>query len=147
MQIESTRRSLLMSGGRYPVLRTIGILYLIGAAFTAVAGIVAFGWMMWSAPANPGDRISLGLGILAVAFFGVLAMLMIAEVIKLIIDVEHSARTCAMALALRAEQSLPLAADTVVAPSGNGAAVVTNRVAVFHDVNEETAEAALIRGH
>ena len=32
-------RAHMMSGGRYPVLRTIAILYLVGAAVTAITGL------------------------------------------------------------------------------------------------------------
>jgi hypothetical protein len=139
-----------MSGGRYPVLRTIGIFYLLGAALTAVAGVAGAAWTFFRAPAGMGDRINLGLGVLAATFFGVLAMLMIAEVIKLFIDMEHNTRMTAMAVAMRAEQSMGMAtpAGSVVAPgvAVDGVAVAP-RMAGFHTPDEETAEAALLRGH
>lgn len=155
----------VLSGGRYPVLRTIAILYLIVAAVTAIAGIVGFVWALargpaiygfGQVPAAWGGRISAGLEILVTTFFACLAMLVVAEVIKLLIDVEHNTRTSAMALAARAEQVLPSAtmapmpAETVVPPGSPVAATTTtpNRIAVFfHNADEETAEAALLRGH
>jgi hypothetical protein len=154
MQHERTH-SHFMSGGRYPVLRTIGILYLIAAGVTAIAAIVGFGWSLASAPANWGDRWTVGLSILAAGFLGVLMLLVVAEVIKLFIDVEHNSRMCAMALAARADQSVviaPTPAGTVVAPATEatvpGTGVGSSRIAPFlHTPDEETAEAALIRGH
>jgi hypothetical protein len=133
------------SGGRYPVLRAIGIFYLIGAAVTAIAGIAGAVWMMVWAPAALRDRVSMGLGVLAATFFAVLAMLVIAEVIKLFIDVEHNTRLTASALASRGS---PIPAGTVVAPDSPnlvGDGMHTNRMAAYLD--DETAEAALIRGH
>ena len=155
----------MLSGGRYPVLRTIAILYLIVAAVTAIAGIAGFIWALargpaiyglGQAPVSWGGRISEGLGILATTFFACVAMLVVAEVIKLFIDVEHNTRTSAMALALRAQQlqpsatMAPLPAETVVPPGSTVATSNTtpNRIAVFfHSPDEESAEAALIRGH
>lgn len=142
-----------MTGGRYPVLRTIAILYLIVAVVTAIAGIVAAVWTLARAPAAWPDRISLALGIAAADFFAVLAMLVIAEVIKLFIDVEHNTRLTAMSLALRTEQptvAAPTPAGTVVAPNSpllTGEGMRSSRIAVFQTSDEETAESALLRGH
>jgi hypothetical protein len=138
----------LSSGGRYPVLRTIGIFYLLGAALTTIAGIAAAGWELFRAPDNMINRIQLSLGVLAATFFAVLAMLMIAEVIKLFIDMEHNTRMTAMAMAMRAEGAAPTPAGTVVAPGVpvDGVAVAP-RMAAFHSPDEETAEGALLRGH
>lgn len=153
MHTAQTNRHVL-SGGRYPVLRTLGILYLIGAAVTALAGIAAVIWTLARAPAGWGDRINVSLGILAATVFGVLAMLVIAEVIKLFIDVEHNTRLAAMALAMRNEQPqqtiAPMPAGTVVPPTApmTTAGIAPNRVAaLLQSRDEETAEAALIRGH
>lgn len=138
-----------MSGGRYPVLRTIGIFYLIFAAVTALAGLVGCVWTLAFAPASMGERITMALGVLAATFFAVLAMLVIAEVIKLAIDVEHNTRITAMAAASRLSPTAPpVPAGTVVAPDSPmlvGDGMHTNRVSAYLD--EETAEAALIRGH
>src|SRR4051812_5256237 len=147
-----TSHAHLMSGGRYPVLRTIGIFYLLGAALTTIAGVVAAGWELFRAPDNMTNRIQLSLGVLAATFFAVLAMLMIAEVIKLFIDMEHNTRMAAMAAAMRAEQTaMPTPAGSVVAPGAPGVVVdgvaVAPRIAGFHTPDEETAEAALLRGH
>ena len=143
----------LMSGGRYPVLRTLGIFYLLGAAVTAIAGIAAAGWTVFRAPDTMTHRVNLSLGLLAATFFAVLAMLMIAEVIKLFIDMEHNTRMTAMAVAARAEQAMamPTPAGSVVAPTASGAVVVdgvpNSRIVALHTPDEETAEAALLRGH
>ena len=137
-----------MSGGRYPVLRTIGIFYLLFAGLTAIAGAVACVWTMIWAPAALGERISMGLGVLAATFFTVLAMLMIAEVIKLFIDIANHTRIAAMAAVANPGLSAPTPAATVVAPDSPtlvGDGMHTNRVATYLD--EETAEAALLRGH
>src|SRR3954463_10148066 len=139
----------LMSGGRYPVLRTIGIFYLLGAALTTIAGVVAAGWELFRAPDNMTNRIQLSLGVLAATFFAVLAMLMIAEVIKLFIDMEHNTRMAAMAAAMRMDQpagTYPTPASSVTVDRATTSMPHPNRVA-FHTADEETAEAALIRGH
>ena len=137
------------SGGRYPVLRTIGIFYLIFAGLTAIAGVAGAVWTMVYAPTSLGERISLGLGVLAAAFFAMLAMLVIAEVIKLFIDVEHNTRIAAMAVAASRVEATAAPAASVVAPDSplrsDTPAVDGGRITSYAD--EETAEAALLRGH
>lgn len=127
----------LISGGRYPVLRTLGILYLIGAGVAVLVGIAASIWTLVSAPANWDDRIMLAVGVLAATFFLFITMLAIAEVLKLVIDIEHNTRMTAV-------NSTPMPAGPAAAPAEGGLAMQQNRL---HTLDEETAEAALLRGH
>jgi hypothetical protein len=120
----------MLSGGRYPVLRSLGILYLIGSGVAVLAGLVAAGWILVSAPYAPSDRIILALGALTGAFFLCIGMLAIAEVLKLFIDMEHNTRIAALR---------GLANTTMPEPAVEGGRL--------GDLNEETAEAALLRGH
>ena len=125
----------LYSGGRYPVLRALGILYIVAAALMLLAGLVTAGWALMRAPGSAGDRIVLALTALAATFFLVISMLAIAEVLKLFIDVEHNTRMSAVG---RMET---LTAPPVSAPSD------AERVNRMHSYAEESAEAALLRGH
>ncbi|MCC6422578.1 MAG: hypothetical protein IT447_03800 [Phycisphaerales bacterium] len=126
-----------ISGGRYPVLRTLGILYLIGAGVSVLVGIAACIWALASAPANWGDRLMLAVGVLAATFFLFITMLAIAEVLKLVIDIEHNTRMTAM-------NSTPMPSDPMAKPTDGGVSMPQNRL---HTLDEETAEAALLRGH
>ena len=128
----------LTSGGRYPVLRGLGILFLIGAAGWLCYGLYKTGWALFASPNSAGERVELGLQWFAVTFFGVLVITAIAELIKLMIDVEHNTRVAAMN-----------AAPAAVTTDGNGAPVVvaTGHVNRIAEMEEESAEAALIRGH
>jgi len=127
----------LISGGRYPVLRTLGILYLIGAGVAVLVGIAASIWTLVSAPANWDDRIMLAVGVLAATFFLFITMLAIAEVLKLVIDIEHNTRMTAV-------NSTPMQAEPMTTPADGGMPMQHNRL---HTLDEETAEAALLRGH
>ena len=126
----------VMSGGRYPVLRALGILYLLGALAVLCYGLYWIGWTLFAAPASITDRFTVTLQALAATFFAVVTILALAELIKLVIDIERNTRMAAMGT------------GAVAIPSdGNGAATTTahvNRVALL---DEESAEAALIRGH
>ena len=157
------------SGGRYPVLRTLAILYLFAAIVVLVLGVWrAISILASDGPINDvfggiantmGGRALVALSWLATTFIGVLAMFGIAELIKLFIDIEHNTRVAGMRGA----------AVTEVAIVGEGAAVVTPGAATTAAANpngpgvgegvpggsrvrqllegEETAEGALIRGH
>ena len=121
------------SGGRYPVLRALGILSMVGALGIVLSGIYAIGWCLFAAPANMSERIALAGGALVGTFVSAVVVLAFAELIKLMIDLEHNTRLTAMG----------------GATAGNGAPVVAgeghvNRMAM---IEEESAEAALIRGH
>ena len=132
------------SGGRYPVLRSLAILYMIAAAVAAVAGVVAAVWALTRAPYGMADRAVLAAGSLAAAFFVVISMLAIAEVLKLFIDVEHNTRLTAIAAMQRVAPAPSDPAAAAAAMSGDGGVRGTNRLDALDD---ETAEAALLRGH
>src|SRR5881394_1193242 len=94
-------KSHLMSGGRYPVLKTIAILYLVGACGVALYGLFFAGWCLFgqSAPWVPvsftlawGSRIMACITALGGTFLAVISMLAIAEGIKLFIDGANSMR-------------------------------------------------------
>jgi hypothetical protein len=90
-----------------------------------------------------GQRFMLSLGILAGTFFAALGMFAIAEVIKLFIDMSNSMRMMAWAV-----PGSVMKEETVVTPEGSATMVTQtthrNRLSFLDD---ETAEAALIRGH
>jgi hypothetical protein len=121
------------SGGRYPVLRAIAIIYLFLGGIAVIGGILTMLWMLIRAPfATMTDRIILAAAALAGSVFAGALMLGAAEIIKLFVDLEHNTRMAAMDRA-------------TTAPSGQTpAGGPTNRISVLE---EETAEAALIRGH
>ena len=118
------------SGGRYPVLRALAIIYLFLAGVVIVGGIATMLWMLIRAPYPITDRVILAAAALAGAVFGGALMLGAAEIIKLFVDLERNTR---MAWLDRATTS-----PTGQPPTGE------KRLSILH---EETAEAALIRGH
>lgn len=123
------------SGGRYPVLRTLGILYLIGALVMLGGGVAAAAWAIFGAPDTMANRAVLAAGILAGTFFVVLSMLAIAEVFKLVLDIERNTRSFARSQATMSgdrDVDLPREARNDRRQWLEG---------------EETAEGALIRGH
>lgn len=121
------------SGGRYPVIRTIAILYFIAAIVTWLVGI-AWAIYEWSSGmGTTGYRVGYGFVILAGAFLAGLAMLAIAEVIKLVIDIEHNSRMIAL-------REVPAAPEAAATPMSNGERMQWLK-------GDETAEGALMRGH
>src|SRR4051812_32468667 len=82
----------VMTGGRYPVLRAMGIFYLLGAVGVFCYGLYWIGWTLFAAPASMGDRFAVTLQAIAATFFAVVTILALAELIKLVIDVEHNTR-------------------------------------------------------
>ena len=132
----------VMSGGRYPVLRALAILYVIGAAVAILGGVITAGWLLLRAPDSTWNRVVLALSALAATFFVTITMLAIAELLKLFIDVEHNTRASAMR-------------GTTVTAVGDGGAVIASNDGGrdnvpggrLHELDEETAEAALLRGH
>jgi len=130
----------VVSGGRYPVLRALAILYVLGAALTALGAVLfalyalAFWRLAWS------DRLIVAGGSVVGGFIVVISSLAIAELLKLFIDIEHNTR---MSMPGRIGMSLS-AGGAEVAVSNDGGAAAINRISAL---DEETAEAALIRGH
>ena len=122
------------SGGRYPILRAIAIIYLILGLVSVIAGIVSVFWMLLKAPFDATDRVVLAAAALVGSIFWCALMLGAAEIIKLFIDIEHNSRMAAM---VRPMTPIP-ATEAPNAPSH------VNRISVLE---EETAEAALMRGH
>jgi hypothetical protein len=114
---------------------------MIGAAVAAVGGIIAAVWALAWAPLSATDRLVMAGGALAAAFFVVISMLAIAEVLKLFIDIEHNSRLTAVA-AMQRVATAP--GEPVVVPGGDGGVRAPNRLDAL---DEETAEAALLRGH
>lgn len=112
----------VMTGGRYPVLRTLAILYMVGAAGLLCYGVYRVGRTLFAPVGLVADRLMLGLLILGLTALAVIGALLAAELIKLLIDVEHNTRVTAPA----APGGVPAAAD---------------------DADTESAEAALFRGH
>lgn len=132
----------MTSGGRYPILRTIAVLYLIIAGVVAIVGTVYSFLMLFGSPGFWADRVSNFFVGLAATFFLAITSLAIAEVIKLFMDIAHSARVVAIYRPATLEtQAGPIAAEPVkVGNDGH-----TNRISSVLD--EETAEGALMRGH
>jgi hypothetical protein len=115
-----------MTGGRYPVLRTLGILYLLGAAGLLCYGLYRVVATIFMPAGYVADRLVVALLIFGLTVLAVIATLMVAEVIKLLIDVEHHTQVAAGAAA-------PPTAAAPMAPAG--------------ELDSESAEAALLRGH
>jgi hypothetical protein len=161
------------SGGRYPVLRSLAILYLIAAAGVLIVGVwravnaLVYGDQMandvFGASTGWSGRIMVSASWLAATFIGVLAMFAVAEFIKLFIDIEHNTRIAGLRAA-----ATNAGMTTVAVPSGEGAVVVTTEAVPSAATDagngavatpavggrmgqwlegEETAEGALIRGH
>lgn len=133
----------VLSGGRYPVLRALAILYLILGIVTCIVGIAATIYSLvgfsFVTRMNLGipDRIFIALGILVITFYIVMSMLAIAEVLKLAIDVEHNTR-------MNAAGRIGMAASVNPIPMPQSAMHDGGRLGML---DEETAEAALLRGH
>jgi len=134
----------LSSGGRYPVLRALGILFLIGTGIALVGGLVFAGWLLASPDFSTrlDTRVVLAVTTIALVFFFILGLLAAAEVLKLLMDIEYNTRTAAFRLGTRgapSESSIPAegSPEGAVAHSHNGPELTA----------EETAEAALLRGH
>lgn len=148
------------SGGRYPALRTLAILYLVAAAAVLIGGIWRAvrvltvsdptGFDMFGATTpDMGSRMLSAFSWLAASFIGVLAMFAVAELIKLFIDIEHNTRLAAMR-STAVEVSAPSGSTTTVVATGDGGVGEGvpggGRIGKLLD-GEETAEGALLRGH
>ena len=153
------RHTHIQSGGRYPVLRTLAILYLAGACLPLLFGVWRAGNVLvygqspddfFGAPTGWAGRIFVASSWLAASFLSVLAMVAVAELIKLFVDIEHNTRLAAMRYnaapapaPAAAPVEAPAAAPAAPAPGGDGQA--GGRMAPWFD-GEETAEGSLIRG-
>jgi hypothetical protein len=128
----------IASGGRYPVLRSIAILWMVSALLALVGGVYQAVCSLMDARAQEvvlmhssalSSRMMAFFIWLAATFFVVVLNVAVAELIKLAIDVEHNTRMTSL-------DSSAAAPSEPVVRTRNGR---TNE--------EESAEAALIRGH
>jgi hypothetical protein len=127
------------SGGRYPVLRAIGIIYVVMAGLSIIVGLIAAGYIMASQPWSMTTRVVWAIVSLAGTCFAVIGSLAIAEVLKLFMDIEHNTRIATM------RATGDTTATTTIAGATNGPeAAHVNRM---REMDEETAEGALLRGH
>jgi len=166
-------KSHLMSGGRYPVLKTIAILYMVGACGVALYGLFVAAWCLFGQPTawipvsyTPAwaSRIMACITALGGTFLAVISMLAIAEGIKLFIDGANSLRM----MALHGWSGASSSSNANVAIVTDGPAVVSTsslptpqpvsmsggtdgkfggRMAALEELDAETAEGALLRGH
>jgi hypothetical protein len=160
----------ISSGGRYPVLRTIAILYLVGSLAVLAIGVwravnvlvygQEMGYDVFGVTTNLSGRLLAAACWIGTSLLGVLGMFAIAELIKLFIDIEHNTRM----FFSRAEAATT--GDVIVAsdPATGTTAVMTSSAPVDAKLvgttgngtggrvgqwleGEETAEGALLRGH
>ena len=146
------RHTHIQTGGRYPVLRALAILYLVGACIPLVFGVWRAAYVLmyghspedfFGAPTGWAGRFIVAASWLAASFLSVLFMVAVAELIKLFVDIEHNTRMSAMRFA-PAPAPAPSEPETAAAvASGDGRA--GGRLQWLE--GEETAEGALIRGH
>jgi len=141
----------VLSGGRYPVLRSLAIIYVIAAALSVISTVLGVAYALFGMNLAWSDRGIIAVGVITAGFFLVLSMLAIAEVLKLVIDIEHNTRMSANRAAVGAPTSVAIttsdASTTVVAADGDGAVAAPARPNRLDALDEETAEAALLRGH
>ena len=143
----------VLSGGRYPVLRALAIIYVFGAALAAIGTLLTLGYVLFAARFAWTDKLIMLVGAVAAGFVAVVSMLAIAEVLKLFIDVEHNTRMGAVAGQMGMPVSMSGPAMTTVPADAAGVAVVPSNSdgqrfgGRLQTLDEETAEAALIRGH
>jgi hypothetical protein len=127
-------RAHLTAGGRYPVLRTIAILWLVGAVLALIGGVYQAIAAVADLPhadvlsrGDTGGRWTTFVIWLAATFFAVIVNVAIAELIKLAMDIEHNTR--------------------MMTPGGTAAATGSPAGRLSNGVEDESAEIALIRGH
>ena len=122
----------MSSGGRYPVLRAVGILCIVFAGVSILVGLY-FAALCFTLPERLPMRLVYAAGSLIGAFVSLVGFLGAAELLKLFMDMERHARH--IALRENAEASTPVETREFTK---------VNRIT---DLEEETAEAALMRGH
>jgi hypothetical protein len=133
----------------------MAILYVLGAALAVLSVLAGIIWIFARAPGNFADHLIMSVGAIVGGFVMVVSLLAVAELLKLFIDLEHNTRM-SMPGRIGMSMSLP-SGETAVATvgaaeagsvaSGNGGPLgigAGNRITAL---DEETAEAALIRGH
>ena len=128
----------VLSGGRYPVLRSLAIIYVIGSALVALSTIITLGYVLFAARFAWTDKLVMFAGALAAGFLLVVSMLAVAELLKLFIDIEHNTRMSS------ANGRIGMPATMTPADI---AATDGGRIGQLATLDEETAEAALLRGH
>ena len=124
----------MASGGRYPVLRSVALLFMIGTLAVIGYGIYWIWWEWTQAADTTANRFQMTLVILATTFFGCLVTIAIAEMIKLFIDLEHNTRVMANA----ASSAAPTA-------NADGTPLTAAQRGKWLE-GEETAEGSLLRG-
>jgi hypothetical protein len=88
------------SGGRYPVLRSVAILFMINAIVVVGTGAYwIYYFMTEKTIGTVSDRATTALLVLAATFFAVLLTVGLAEMIKLFMDIEHNTRSAAQSIA------------------------------------------------
>src|SRR5256714_7669191 len=113
----------LQSGGRYPVLRAIGIIYVVMAGMSIIVGLIAAGYILASQPWSMTTRVVWAIVSLAGTCFAIIGSLAIAEVLKLFMDIEHNTRMAVMRSA-----SDTTTTSTVVAGANGPEAAHVNRI-------------------
>ena len=135
------RETRLQSGGRYPVLRAIAILWIVGAVLVAIYGVyqaivtlvgIHQLEVVTTGPNWPSQIMGFFVW-LASAFFAVIFSLAVAEGIKLFMDIEQSCRAMTVG-------TFTTSAAALSSPCSPGASErIGGRLS-------ETAEGELMRG-
>jgi hypothetical protein len=126
----------VMSGGRYPVLRAMAIIYIIGAGLAALSTLITLGYILFASGFAWTDKLVIFAAALAGGFILCASMLALAEVLKLFMDMEHNTR-----MAAAGQVGMPASVTPNIASTDGG------RLGTLANLDEETAEAALLRGH
>jgi len=137
------QRPHVMSGGRYPVLRALAIFYVFGAALAVLGTLIGIVYILARGPGSVLDRMIISCGAIVGGFIAVVSMLAVAEVLKLFIDMEHNTRMMGSGAPARTMVAVGPGVTEVATVSTGGDGHI-NRIDAL---DEETAEAALIRGH
>lgn len=139
------------SGGRYPVLRALAILYMVSAAGLFIYGLWQALTTLITARDSVEGKVVTAIWWMAGGFLAALLAIGISEVIKLFMDIEHNTRIAALraahGAAMEATPGSSAASDNgVETHDGPGLPVVGAREKKWLD-GAETAEGALLRGH
>src|SRR4051794_24196352 len=107
----------MTSGGRYPVLRALAILYMVSAVGLFVYGIWQAFVTLLTARDTVEGKVVVAVGWMAGGFIAALSAIGISEMIKLFMDIEHNTRIAALRAAHGAAMEATAAA---AAPADNG---------------------------